>query len=481
MGEYNSIPETIMEFPPATPVVLSKRNLAAILLTTCLSSFATPYISSGVQIALPVIAAEYGISATLIGWVPTAFLIPYAIFLLPFGKIADTWGRRRIFLGGTTTMAAGIAIAGLAPDFWFILAGMAVAGFGSAMTFATSVPLLTTNYPLRERGKVIGINTAVVYIGLSSGPFIGGILTDAFGWRALYLVAVPAALAALAAGVLFVPRDAGLKQDQRLRFDAAGTAVYAAGLLLLILGASRLPEFWAVVLVIAGTAGIAGFLMWEGRVANPIFPVRTFVGNRPFTYSNIAALINYSSTYAITFLLSMYLYYIQGFSTAAAGTVLVAQPVMMAVMTPIAGRLSDRIEPRLLATAGMAIVAAGLFALAFVGWDTPVAAIVGVLLFLGFGYGVFSSPNMNSIMSSVADSRAGIASATAGTMRVLGQIASMAIAMTAFSVVIGTVVISPEVADELLRAISASFVVFGCLCTAGIWFSYARGDLRAKG
>jgi MFS family permease len=471
--------ETTME-SPRTPPVLSRRCLAAILLTTCLSSFATPYISSGVQLALPVITAEYGVSATLIGWVPTAFLLPYAIFLLPFGKIADTWGRRRIFLGGTATMTGGILIAGMAPGFWFILLGMAIAGFGSAMTFATSVPLLTTNYPLRERGKVIGINTAVVYIGLSSGPFVGGILTDAFGWRALYLVAVPVALAALAAGALFVPRDPGLKHEQGLGFDAAGTAIYAGGLILLIIGASRLPELWAAVLVVTGTAGMTGFLAWEGRCANPIFPIRTFVGNRPFTYSNIAALINYSSTYAITFLLSMYLYYIQGFPPAVAGTVLVAQPVMMAITTPLAGRLSDRIEPRLLATAGMTIVAAGLFALAFVGWDTPMAAVVGILLFLGFGYGVFSSPNMNSIMSSVADSRAGIASATAGTMRVLGQIASMAIAMTAFSVIIGTVVISQEVADELLRAISASFVVFGCLCTVGIWFSYARGNLRSN-
>ena len=451
------------------------RRLTAILLAVCLASFATPFISSGVQIALPLIAAAFGVPATLLGWVPTAFLLPYAVFLLPFGKTADMFGRRRYFLMGIAIMGTGLICAGLTPSFGFLMAGMAIAGFGSAMTFATALPLLTTNYPLRERGKIIGINTAVVYVSLAAGPFFGGIITGFLGWRALFLVTAPFILAALAVGYSVIPKD--LSAAKRA-FDYPGTIIYGVSLILLIGGASRLPALWAAGIALTGACGLAGFFLWEARADDPIFPVRLLRGNRAFTYSNIAALINYSSTYAVTFLLSLYLQYVRALTPQTAGTILLAQPVLMAITSPLAGRLSDRTEPRILATAGMAIVTACLFLLSFIGKDTPFYLIIAVLVILGLGYGIFSPPNMNSIMSSVGNAQAGIASATAATMRVLGQNLSMAIAMIAFSFVIGTVVITPDRTGELLTATHYAFVAFGILCAAGVWFSAVRGNIR---
>lgn len=459
----------------ATPV-LPKGALTAILLAVCLASFATPFISSGVQIALPLIADAFGVPATLLGWVPTAFLLPYAVFLLPFGKTADMLGRRRYFLMGISVMGSGLICAGLAPSFGMLMAGMVISGFGSAMTFATALPLLTTNYPLRERGKIIGINTAVVYVSLAAGPFLGGIITGYLGWRALFLVTVPAILAALAVGYWVIPKDANTAPKRP--FDYPGTVIYAVSLILLIGGASRLPALWAAGIALAGACGLVGFFLWETRTDEPIFPVRLLRGNRGFTYSNIAALINYSSTYAVTFLLSLYLQYIRVLSPQAAGTILLAQPVLMAVTAPVAGRLSDRIEPRVLATVGMGIVTACLFLLSFIGIETSFYLIIAVLMILGLGYGIFSPPNMNSIMSSVSNAQAGIASATAATMRVLGQNLSMAVAMMSFSIVIGTVVITPGETGELLTATHYAFVAFGILCAAGVWFSAARGNLR---
>lgn len=455
---------------------LPRQNLTAVLLAVCLASFATPFISSGVQIAMPLIAEAFGVTATLLGWVPTAFLLPYAMFLLPFGKTADMLGRRRYFLTGIGIMGTGLICAGLAPSFWMLMAGMGIAGFGSAMTFATALPLLTTNYPLRERGKIIGINTAVVYVSLAAGPFLGGMITGYLGWRALFLVTAPAILAALAVGYWVIPKDRNTAPNRS--FDYPGTIVYAISLILLIAGASRLPALWATAIVLVGACGLLGFFFWETRTDEPIFPVRLLRSNRAFTYSNIAALINYSSTYAVTFLLSLYLQYIRALTPQAAGTILLAQPVLMAVTAPLAGRLSDRTEPRILATTGMAIVTVCLFLLSFIGEETPFPLIIGVLMVLGLGYGIFSPPNMNSIMSSVGNAQAGIASATAATMRVLGQNLSMAIAMMAFSIVIGTVVITPDVTGELLTATHYAFVAFGILCAAGVWFSAIRGNIR---
>ncbi|MDE4908329.1 MFS transporter [Methanogenium marinum] len=459
----------------ATPT-LPKQTLTAILLAVCLASFATPFISSGVQIALPLIAAAFGVPATLLGWVPTAFLLPYAMFLLPFGKTADMLGRRRYFLTGIAIMGTGLIIAGLAPSFGFLLAGMAVAGFGSAMTFATALPLLTTNYPLRERGKIIGINTAIVYVSLAAGPFLGGIITGFLGWRALFLVTAPAILAALAVGYWVIPKDKTTAPKRA--FDYPGTVIYSISLIFLIWGASHLPALWAAGIAFTGACGLMGFFFWEKQAEEPIFPVRLLRGNRAFTYSNIAALINYSSTYAVTFLLSLYLQYIRALTPQAAGTILLAQPVLMAVTAPLAGRISDRTEPRILATVGMTIVTVCLFLLSFIGGDTPFYLIFAVLMVLGLGYGIFSPPNMNSIMSSVGNAQAGIASATAATMRVLGQNLSMAIAMMTFSIVIGTVVITPNVTGELLTATHYAFVAFGFLCAAGVWFSAVRGNIR---
>ncbi|GAB7015084.1 MFS transporter [Methanogenium cariaci] len=457
---------------------LSGRTLAAILFAVCLASFATPFISSGVQIALPFIAAAFGVPATLLGWVPTAFLLPYAMFLLPFGKTADMLGRRPYFLVGIAVMGTGLICAGLAPSFGILMAGMAIAGFGSAMTFATALPLLTTNYPLRERGKIIGINTAVVYVSLAAGPFFGGILTGFLGWRALFLATAPVILTALVVGYSVIPKDTS-SAPKRL-FDYPGTVIYGISLILIIGGASRLPALWAAVLTLSGICGLVGFFFWETRADEPIFPVRLLRGNRAFTFSNIAALINYASTYAVTFLLSLYLQYVRLLSPQAAGTILLAQPILMAVAAPVAGRLSDRIEPRILATTGMGIVTACLFLLSFIGTETPVSLIMAVLMLLGLGYGIFSPPNMNSIMSSVGNAQAGVASATAATMRVLGQNLSMAVAMMAFSMVIGTVVITPDITTELLTATKYAFTAFGTLCAAGVWFSAVRGNLRPR-
>ena len=455
---------------------LPRRTLTMILFAVCLASFATPFISSGVQIALPLIAAAFGVPATLLGWVPTAYLLPYAMFLLPFGKTADMLGRRRYFLWGIAIMGTGLICAGLAPSFWLLMGGMAIAGFGSAMTFATALPLLTTNYPLQERGKIIGINTAVVYVSLAAGPFFGGLITGYLGWRALFLVTAPAILAALAVGYAVIPRDTNRAPTRG--FDYPGTIIYTLSLILLITGASHLPAIWGAILVLTGVFGLLGFFFWENRTDDPIFPVRLLRDNRGFTFSNIAALINYSSTYAVTFLLSLYLQYIRLLSPQAAGTILLAQPVLMAVTAPVAGRLSDRIEPRVLATTGMAIVTVCLFLLAFIGENTSLFFIVVILMVLGFGYGIFSPPNMNSIMSSVGNAQAGIASATAATMRVLGQNLSMSVTMVIFSIVIGTIVITPGVTGGLLAATHYAFITFGFLCAAGVWFSAVRGNLR---
>jgi len=263
--------------------------------------------------------------------------------------------------------------------------------------------------------------------------------------------------------------------------DIRGSMLYGVSILLLIYGSSLLPRIVAVYLMIAGLGGLGLFIGHELRVPYPVFEVKLFSQNRLFTFSSLAALINYSATFALTFLLSLYLQYIKGIPPQYAGSILIAQPIVMAVFSPLAGRLSDRIEPRLMASAGMSITVLGLIFFVFIGPDTSKRMIVLILAFLGFGFALFSSPNMNAIMSSVEKRYLGIASGTVATMRLLGQMVSMAIAMVVFAIFIGREPITPANYSEFLKSVRVSFLIFSLLCTMGILFSFMRGELRIEG
>jgi MFS family permease len=216
------------------------------------------------------------------------------------------------------------------------------------------------------------------------------------------------------------------------------------------------------------------------RVRYPVFEVKLFNHNRLFAFSSLAALINYSATFALTFLLSLYLQYIKNIPPQYAGTILIAQPIVMAIFSPLAGRLSDSIEPRRIASTGMAMTAIGLFSFVFIGAETSIIIIVLTLVFLGFGFSLFSSPNMNAIMSAVERKHFGIASGTVATMRLLGQMTSMAITMMVFAIFIGREPISPANYDQFLKSVRTAFLIFSSLCTIGVLFSMFRGDLRSN-
>lgn len=448
----------------------------AALIVATLTSFLLPFMGSSVNIALPEIQNDFSVNAVTLSWVATAFLLAAAVSLVPFGKLADIHGRKRIFFHGTLLYAMASLACGLAPSASVLIAARVFQGAGSAMVFATGIAILSSVFPPERRGRVLGFNVAAVYTGLSCGPFFGGLLTETAGWRSIFLINIPLCLLIVYLTVTRLRDEWAEARGES--FDATGSAIYAAAVIALMLGFGRLPELRGVLLAAAGLAGIGIFAFWETRVRHPVFEVRLFSQNRVFTFSCLAALINYSATYAVTFLLSLYLQYIQALSPQQAGAVLMVQPVMMAVFSPLAGRLSDRIEPRLLASLGMALTAKGLALLSFVHGGTSVGFILGCLVLVGIGFGLFSSPNMNAIMGSVERRFYGIASGSVATMRVLGQMLSMGIATMIFSLVIGPHAIVPALYPDFVRAVSWALTAFSILCAVGIFFSLARGRMR---
>jgi EmrB/QacA subfamily drug resistance transporter len=445
-------------------------------MVTTVSSFLTPMTLSTVNVALPTMAGEFLMDAITLSWIATAYILTATALLLPFGRVADIYGRKKVFVWGTSVFTIASFLLGIAWSSSLLIVFRIIQGIGSAMLFATAIAMLSSAFPYGERGKALGINVAAVYLGLSCGPFLGGILTQHMGWRSIFLFNVPLGMLVMVFSLWKLPAERA--QSRGERFDLVGSFVYCATLVSLMYGFSILPGMAGSFLVAAGIAGICIFVAWELRTGKPILDLILFRTNKVFTLSNVAALIHYSATFAVSFLLSLYLQHIKGLSPQGTGAVLISQPLVQAVFSPIAGRMSDRIEPRIVASTGMAITAAGLFLLTFLEARTGTWFIVSTLALQGFGFALFSSPNTNAIMSSVENRYFGIASSMLGTMRLLGQVFSMGIAMMAFALYIGAVEIVPQNYQALLKSITAIFTIFGFLCIAGTFASLTRGNLR---
>jgi EmrB/QacA subfamily drug resistance transporter len=449
------------------------------LFVATLTSFMGPFTISSVNVALPTIQAEFSADAVLLGWVATSFLLAMAVFLVPFGKAADIYGRKKIFTWGLVLYTFSSFLAAFSFSMKMLITMRILQGFGSAMSVTTGMAILTSVFAPSKRGRAIGIYVSAVYIGLSVGPFAGGFIARYLGWRSIFVVVVPFGVVSVFMTMRYLKGEWADARGEKL--DIRGSVLYGFSILALVYGASLLPRMVAVYLIILGLAGLGIFIRFEMSVRYPVFEVRLFNQNKLFTFSSLAALINYSATFSLTFLLSLYLQYIKNIPPQYAGSILIAQPIVMAVFSPLAGRLSDKIEPRLIASAGMMITAIGLFSLVFIGAGTSKVLIVLTLAFLGFGFSLFSSPNMNAIMSAVENRHFGIASGTVATMRLLGQMTSMAITMVVFAIFIGREPISPSNYDPFLKSVRVAFLIFSSLCTIGILFSMFRGQVRSDG
>jgi len=450
------------------------RRCALVIAT--LTSFLPPFMASSINIALPAIGAEFSMDAILLGWIATSYLLSAAVFMVPFGKIADIYGMKKVFFLGLFIFTASSLVAFFAPNSTILIGSRILQGIGSAMIFGTGTAILVSVFPAQERGKILGINAASVYLGLSLGPFLGGLLTEYFGWRSLFLINVPLGFIPLALGMWKLKGEwAGARED---RFDLTGSAIYSLMLVAVMFGFSLLPAWQGAALVLVGAANFLLFIRWESGMSCPVLDVRLFKNNRVYAYSNLAALISYSATFAITFLLSLYLQYIKGLAPDQAGLIMLAQPAMMAIFSPFTGRLSDRMEPRLVATAGMALTFVAVSAFVFLSAETSLFSIVVCLITLGLGLALFTSPNTNAIMSSVEPRQYGVGSATLGTMRLVGQVASMSFVMMVFSLYLGEVEIMPQYYPQFLSSVKVAFAVFSALCILGIFASLARGSLR---
>ncbi|MCY3749804.1 MAG: MFS transporter [Gammaproteobacteria bacterium] len=456
----------------------SEKTLQRTALTiVCLGAFITPLMLSAVNVAIPTIAQGLKMDAITASWVPLAYLLSSGVFLLPFGRLGDMYGRKRMFLSGMTTVTVASILASFAPSPLVLILCRALQGMGAAMLFGTGIAILSSVYPPEKRGKVLGLSVSSVYLGLTCGPFAGGWVTQQFGWRSVFVFHIPVVLLVIILGLINLKGEWRGPEGQK--FDIPGALIYGAAVIALMYGFSILPALSGFALILLSGIGFAVFFRYEKGLQYPLFNVNLFSGNPVLTWSCVAALIMYSSTFSVTFLMSLYLQNIREFTPQLAGLIMISQPLVMTLFSPVAGRMSDHYEPRLIASSGMGLTAIGLAMLAVAGPLTQTELIVLTLMLVGFGFSLFSSPNTNAILSSVDKKYLGAASGTVATMRVIGQMFSMGIVTLVFALMLGPVQFSPEQHGQLLASINASFIVASALCFIGVYFSLKRGNLRA--
>ena len=443
------------------------------LFLVSMSAFIAPMMLSGVNVAIPAIAREFATTATVTSWIPLAYLLSSAVFMLPAGRIADSHGRKRVYLGGMIIVTLASLLAAAADSIVWLLLCRALQGMGSAMLFATGAAILTSAYPPSQRGGAIGISVSAVYLGLTCGPMLGGWATSAFGWRATFLIHLP--LAALVIGVTALKLRVDWKDERPRKFDLRGSLLYGGAIFALMFGLSKLPQGPGFAWALLGCAGFALFFRHVGRVVDPVFDVSLFRGNRMFTFSCLAALAIYSATFGVSYLMSLYLQNIKGMTPQSAGVVMIGQPLIMALLSPVTGRLSDRCEPRVIASLGVVFVSTGLALAAGLTADSAVGTVFFYLMLTGLGFALFSPPNVNAIMGSVGKSDLGLAAGSVSTMRVLGQMASMAVITVMFALLVGPVEIASLDADLLMRSISLSLLAAACIAATGLPLSWGRG------
>jgi len=451
-------------------------NKKLVLLVTTLVSFLIPFMTSSINVALPSIGKEFVMDAVLLSWVTTSYLLAAAIFLVPFGRIADIYGRKKVFLYGIVIFTLASFLAAVSASPVLLISSRVLQGIGASMTFNTGVAILMSVFPPGEKGKVLGINVAAVYSGLSFGPFLGGFLTHLLGWRSIFFSNVPLGLFVII--FTFWKLKGEWTEARGEKFDFPGSLLFSFTLVTFMYGFSKLPGMRGAFLIFLSLLGCWAFVKWEIKSNSPMFDMDLFRNNKVFAFSNLAALINYSATFAVSFLLSLYLQFIKGLHPQEAGIILISQPIMQAIFSPLAGKLSDRTEPRMVASTGMALTTIGLFLFTFLSEKTSIPLIIADLMLLGFGFALFSAPNTHAVMSSIEPRFYGVASGALGTMRTTGMMLSMGMVMLIFTLYIGRIQITPPYYPSFIKSVQVAFSIFSVLCLAGIFASLSRGRMR---
>ena len=458
-----------------TMAATSKRSKWWTLAVVGSGSFMAALDGSVVNVALPIIARATHSAVSTVEWVILVYLITASASLLLFGRLADIHGQRAIYMAGQLVFVLGSLCCGLSGAIGFLIASRALQAVGAAMIFALSPAILISAFPANERGRALGLQATMTYLGLAVGPGLGGLLTQHFGWPSIFLINIPVGLAMWAVACKTLHPD-GKREEQP--FDPVGALTMAVALAALLLVLSKGGDLGWRHPLIAGLAALAVgagavFIRTERRSAHPALDLGLFQDRR-FTASVLAAYLCYVSMSATQFLLPFYLLSAAGYSASRAGLLLMAVPLAMISVTGPSGIFSDKVGVRLPATLGMTLMALGMSLLGGLQRTYGPGHIAAGLAVVGVGVGMFTAPNNSAIMGSVPRNRQGVAGALLAAARTMGFASGVALAALVYTTCLGPQAAAAE-PEAIARAVRTGLRLTAFAAFGGAFFSLLRG------
>ena len=432
-------------------------------------------MSNGIIIGVPAIAQEFAMNNVIQNWIPTIFFLVMAVFTVPAGQISGKYGVKKSLLIGIVIFLIGSVGACLSFSTESFLVFRVIQGIGVAFVNVPAMAMVVSAVKPQNRGKALGFTVTGVYLATSSSPVISGFLVHNLGWRAIFYFVIPFLVLCIILMIWKIPQEWKTYEGQKI--DTVGSIVYGIGILLFIYGFTTLVTPMGLIYTIAGIILLIIFAVWELRQISPVFNMKLFK-NTKFASSNIAALCSYLAIMVVTTILNYHFQYVRGWDAQMSGMILIITPIIMAILAPNSGKLSDKIHPQKLAAIGMTIAACALLILVFLDGKTPVYMVVIAMILQGIGMGLFSSPNMNAIMSSVPPKDAPTASASQATMRTIGQTMSLGLLTLIFAWIMGSLPLATQYADLIVKSSQTICIICMCACIIAIFASLV--GIRSK-
>lgn len=429
-----------------------------IVFIAAITSFFGVFLSNGIIIGVPAIANDFAMNNVIQNWIPTIFFLAMAVFTVPAGQISGKFGVKKSLLVGVVIFLIGSVGAVLSFSTESFMLFRIIQGASVALVNVSGMAMVVAAVKPQNRGKALGFTVTGIYLATSLSPVICGFLVYNLGWRSIFYAVIPFLVLCIILMIVKVPQD--WKTYEHDSIDKVGSILYAIGIMLFIYGFTNLVNQTGILFTVAGIIFLIVFAAWELRQTSPVFNMNLFK-NTKFTSSNIAALCSYLAIMVVTTILNYHFQYVRGWNAQLAGLILIVTPIIMAIIAPNSGKLSDRIHPQKLAAIGMAIATVALLILTFLTNETPVYVVVVAMILQGIGMGLFSSPNMNAIMSSVPPKDAPTASASQATMRTIGQTMSLGMLTLVFAWVMGNLALSTQYAQLIVQS---SQIICG-ICT----------------
>lgn len=439
-----------------------------VIFISFITSFFAVFLSNGIIIGVPAIAQEFAMNNVIQNWVPTIFFLVVAVFTVPAGQISGKFGVKKSLLAGILVFLAGSIGACLAFSTESFLIFRMIQGAGVAFLNVSAMAMVVHAVKPRNRGKALGFTVTGVYLATSLSPVICGFLVHNLGWRAMFYIVIPFLLLCIVLMLWKIPKEWRTYQHDSI--DKVGSILYGVGILFFIYGFTSLITTWGKILTVLGIILLVIFGAYELRQKSPVFNMNLFK-NKKFTSSNIAALCSYLAIMVVTTILNYHFQYVRGWNAQMSGLILIITPIIMAIMAPNSGRLSDKIHPQKLAAIGIGIAAIALLILTFLDANTSIYIVVIAMILQGIGMGLFSSPNMNAIMSSVPPKDAPTASASQATMRTIGQTMSLGLLTLIFAWIMGNLELSTQYAGMIVQSSQIICAICTIACVLAVFAS----------